>query len=50
MAVDLIEQDQPPAGTERERWQTPCVTRFGAAGAEAGDVAFNAADGDTAKS
>lgn len=50
MAANLIEQEGNSAETGREEWQTPSVTRFGAAGAGAGDTLFNSADGDTAKS
>jgi hypothetical protein len=50
VAAKLIEQDGTSAETGREEWQAPIVTRFGAAGAGAGDTVFNSADGDTAKS
>lgn len=49
MAADLI-HDETSGRTEREPWQAPRVTRFGAAGASAGDQVFNSADGDSLKS
>lgn len=49
MAVDLDEQEQTRAGSIRKPWRTPCVTRFEAAGAEAGDSG-GGPDGDTTKS
>lgn len=48
MAVDRNEQDQSHP-SDRKAWQTPDVTRFAAAGAEAGDSG-GGADGDSTKS
>ena len=47
--AELSEQEEPSARSEREPWQAPRVTRFGAAGASAGQGS-NSADGETAKS
>jgi hypothetical protein len=50
VATDLVEHVEPSTETERAPWQVPSMTRFGAAGAEAGNSIANNEDGDTSKS
>jgi hypothetical protein len=50
VTADRIDHDDTSAGAGRKPWLAPCVNRFDAADAGAGDTAFNSADGDTAKS
>ena len=49
MAVDRNAQEEAPDGPGRKTWQTPLVSRFASAGAEAGDSG-GGPDGDTTKS
>jgi hypothetical protein len=50
VAGDEIQKHESSAGRDREAWHPPQVTRFDAAGAQAGDTSFSTADADTAKS
>ncbi|HEX8448671.1 MAG TPA: hypothetical protein VF652_03670 [Allosphingosinicella sp.] len=48
-AVDRNAQEEAPDGAGRKPWQTPFVSRFAGAGAEAGDSG-GGPDGDNTKS
>ena len=49
MAGDFNQQDETSAACARRPWGRPEVTRFAAAGAEAGDTT-SSGDGETSKS